>query len=62
MTALPGTSGTVPTTNTAQILNTKEIVNIKNITHQVPSGANWDTTFVDASTITYLESMRDLVG
>jgi hypothetical protein len=62
MTALPGTSGTVPTTNTAQILNTKEIVNIKNITHQVSSGANWDTTFVDASTVTYLESMRDLVG
>jgi hypothetical protein len=62
MTALPGTSGTVPTSNTAQILNTKEIINAKNVTHQIPSGTNWVTTFVDASSVTYVESLQDLVG
>jgi len=62
MTTLPTTAGTVPTTNTAQILNTQEVINIKNVTHQVPSGTNWTTTFVDASSVLYVESLQDLVG
>lgn len=62
MTALPVTSGTVPTTNTAQVLNTKEVVNIKNVTHQIPSGTNWTTLFTDAASVVYVESVQDLVG
>ncbi len=60
---VPGdVSGTVPTTNTAQIPNTQEFINAKNITHQIPSGTNWATTFVDASSVLYVESIKDLTG
>lgn len=64
LTALPGTSGTVPVSNTAvdTRLNTQEFINIKNVTHQVPSGTNWTTTFTDASSVLYVESLQDLVG
>lgn len=61
-TALPVTSGTVPTTNTAQILNTQELINTKNVVYQVPSGTNWSTVFMDADTVIYVESLQDLVG
>lgn len=57
-------SGAPPTSNTAvdTTLNVQEYINVKNVTHQVPSGTNWTTTFTDASSVLYVESLQDLVG
>jgi hypothetical protein len=64
MTALSGTSGTVPVTNTATTPNVQEFVNIKNVTHQIPAvrSGTWSTLFIDGSTVLYLEAVRDLAG
>lgn len=64
ITALPGTTGTVPVTNTATtpFLNTHEFVNIKSITHQIPLNPYWDTYFIDGDNFTYIENIKDLVG